>query len=60
MTSILGRMATYSGKIIEWDAAINSQVELMPKSFAWNAPTPVNPGPDGYYPHAVPGQTKVV
>ncbi len=31
MTAILGRMATYSGKVVTWDEAINSQVKIMPK-----------------------------
>lgn len=60
MTAILGRMAAYSGKEIEYKDALNSQVELLPKELGWDKPTPVNPGPDGYYPRAVPGKTKVV
>jgi predicted dehydrogenase len=60
MTAILGRMATYSGKVIEWKDAIESQIDLMPKQFAWDAEAPVNPGPDGMYPRAVPGKTRVV
>ena len=60
MTAILGRMATYSGKVLEWDDAINSQISVMPASFDWDADTPVKPGPDGMYPRAVPGKTKVV
>src|SRR5438093_11435294 len=60
MTAILGRMATYSGKVIEWDDALNSQIDVMPKQFAWDAEPPVKPGPDGMYPRAVPGKTRVV
>jgi myo-inositol 2-dehydrogenase / D-chiro-inositol 1-dehydrogenase len=60
MTAILGRMATYSGQIIEWDAALNSQLSLMPKRFAWDAPPPVLPDENGFYPIAVPGQTQVL
>lgn len=60
MTSILGRMATYSGQIISWDKAINSGIDIHPKVYAWDAPTPIVPGPDGYYPIAVPGVTKFV
>jgi hypothetical protein len=37
MTSIMGRMATYSGQIIEWDKAINSGIDIMPKAYAWDA-----------------------
>src|SRR5690606_553820 len=30
MTAILGRVASYSGKTIKWDDAINSDISLMP------------------------------
>src|SRR6476469_2265931 len=33
MTSILGRMATYSGQVIAWDKAINSGLDLHPKAY---------------------------
>ena len=60
MTSILGRMATYSGQIVEWDKAINSGLDLHPKVYDWNAATPVVPNADGYYPIAIPGVTRYV
>ena len=60
MTSIFGRMATYSGKMLEWEDAINSKIDLMPKTFAWDATPPVLPGEGGIYPHAVPGKTIAV
>ena len=60
MTSVLGRMCTYSGQEIKWDDAINSKVSLMPKNFAFDAEAPVLPDKDGNYPIAVPGQSKVV
>ena len=58
MTSILGRMATYTGRVVEWDKALDSGVDLQPKEYAWNATPPVLPGADGFYPIAVPGVTK--
>ena len=58
MTAILGRMATYSGQVVKWDEAINSQLDLAPKNFAWDAEPSVKPGPDGCYPCAMPGTTK--
>lgn len=58
MTSILGRLATYSGQVIDWDKAINSGLNLQPKSYDWNAAPPVLPNEDGFYPVAVPGVTK--
>ncbi len=60
MTSILGRMATYSGQIITWDEALKSDLSLAPKKYDWQADPPVMPGKDGYYPVAVPGVTKVL
>jgi predicted dehydrogenase len=58
MTSILGRMATYSGQVIEWDKAINSGISIMPKTFDWNAMPPTVPNEDGYYEIPVPGKLK--
>ena len=58
MTSILGRMATYSGQVIEWDQALNSGLNLQPKAYDWNALPPVIPNDEGYYAVAVPGVTK--
>lgn len=60
MTAILGRMATYSGKAVEWDEAFNSKISVMPQTFAWDAPPPVLPGEDGIYPCAIPGKSIVV
>jgi len=60
MTSILGRMATYSGQIISWDKAINSGIDIQPKTYAWDAAPPVLPNADGFYPVAIPGVTKFV
>lgn len=59
MTSILGRMATYSGQVVEWDKAINSGISLQPKVYDWNALPPVVPNDEGYYPVATPGVTKL-
>ncbi|MBD0350428.1 MAG: Gfo/Idh/MocA family oxidoreductase [Flavisolibacter sp.] len=58
MTSILGRMATYSGQVVHWDKAINSGINLQPKEYAWNAPPPILPNEEGLYAVAVPGVTK--
>jgi len=58
MTSLLGRMATYSGQMIEWDKAINSGINIHPKVYAFDAEPPVLPDANGLYPVAVPGVTK--
>lgn len=60
MTAIMGRMATYSGQVIEWDAALQSEIDLMPVRLDWDASPKVLPGEDGIYPCAIPGVTKVI
>lgn len=60
MTSILGRMCTYSGKMIEWDKALNSEISLMPKEFSFDAEAPLHPDAHGLYRVAVPGKTITV
>lgn len=60
MTAILGRMCTYSGQQIDWDDALNSKIELLPKTFSMDAMPLVLPDADGRYPVAVPGQTVCV
>lgn len=57
MTSILGRMATYSGKEITWDEAINSKIDTMPKTLSWDADPPTLPNKEGLYAVAIPGVT---
>ena len=60
MTAIMGRMATYSGKVVKWDEALASTVELAPDRYAWDGTPPVVPNADGCYPCAMPGVTKVL
>lgn len=60
MTAILGRNATYSGKIVSWEEALQSEISLMPEALDWNSNPKVMPNEAGYYPFAVPGKTKVV
>jgi hypothetical protein len=60
LTAIMGRYATYSGKVLTWDEALNGSVDLFPDTLAWDAMPKVLPGSDGYYPYAIPGKTKVV
>jgi predicted dehydrogenase len=62
MTSIFGRLATYSGKVVKWDEAIASEVALADfdgfKSMDDEAP--LKPDGEGKYAIAVPGETKVI
>lgn len=56
MTSILGRMVTYSGRAITWEDALNKGTDLSPQSYDFSATPPVLPDKNGFYPIAVPGQ----
>jgi len=58
MTAILGRMATYSGQVLEFDKILTNGLSLQPASFDFSASPPVLPNADGFYPVAVPGVTR--
>lgn len=60
--SILERMAAFSGKLITWDAAMASDLELAPglDDCTWESDAPVMPDADGKNPVAMPGVTKVL
>ncbi len=58
MASVLGRMATYSGQVMDWDKTLASGISIMPTTFDWNAKPPIVPDEDGRYPIAMPGKTK--
>jgi predicted dehydrogenase len=58
MTSILGRMATYSGQVVEWDKALNSGLNLQPSAYTWDTLPQSLPNENGMYNVAAPGVTK--
>lgn len=60
LTAIMGRMAVYSGQVIDWDKALKSERSLMPARFAWDAAPPTLPNDKGEYPIPVPGLTEVL
>ena len=60
MTAILGRMATYSGQIVRWDAAVASSLDLAPAGLTWETEPKTKPLADGSYACAVPGVTKAL
>ena len=60
LTAIMGRMATYSGKIIEWDKALNSEVNVMPDEFTWEAKPKSLPDENGLYKVAIPGNAESI
>lgn len=58
MTSILGRMSTYSGKDVTWDEGIKSELNYFPDELSWNAKMKALPDADGNYEIPVPGVSK--
>jgi hypothetical protein len=61
-TAIMGRMACESGKLITWEEALASKIELAPglENLTWDSAAPAMPHPDGKYDIAMPGQTTEV
>jgi predicted dehydrogenase len=55
MLAIMGRMATYTGQRVTWDAAINSTLDMTPESYEWG---PVKLPPE-VLEVAMPGRTKL-
>ena len=62
MTSIFGRMATYSGQELDWNDALNSEVIASPidKFTSMDDTPPTTPDENGRYPIPVPGVTTVI
>jgi predicted dehydrogenase len=58
MTAVMGRMATYSGKVVTWEEAVKSELRLGPERYALDADPPVLPDAQGSYDSAKPGITK--
>ena len=58
MTAIMGRLATYTGKIIKWDDAINSNVQLCNVDELKNmeSKAPLYPDEQGQYWYPKPGR----
>lgn len=57
MSAILGRMATYSGKLITMEEALSKGASLVPdeSAQAFDKNPPVMPDENGFYPVPVPG-----
>ncbi len=56
-TSVLGRLATYTGQEVHWDEAVKSNYSLLPDDINWDTPAPVQPKADGTYASPMPGVT---
>ena len=53
LMAIMGRMATYTGQIVSWEHALNSQEDLSPIRYGWDVAPPVSTA-------AIPGVTRLV
>jgi predicted dehydrogenase len=51
LTAILGRMAAYSGQVVTWEQALNSQLRLMPENLTMDMQMETPPV-------AIPGRTR--
>jgi predicted dehydrogenase len=62
LVGIMGRMAAESGKLVTWDEAMRSNLELAPglDALTLDSPPPVRPDKSGNYPIAMPGFTTAV
>lgn len=61
MSSILGRMCTYSGKEITMEKALMEGPQIVPNAedLSWDLAPPTTPDDEGRYPIPVPGVTDV-
>lgn len=55
LTAIMGRMATYSGQVITWEQALNSDLKIVPDNLTWDSKAPVLPDENGRYAIPMPG-----
>ena len=52
----MGRMATYTGRMITAEEALNSDEHTMPEILGWEAAPPTLPDQDGRYAIAIPAR----
>lgn len=53
-TSILGREASYSGRVVKWGELAEKGPALFPENLDWDTEPPVMPDEHGNYEHLVP------
>jgi len=58
-SSVLGRLATYSGKAWNYQEALALDYRTMPLDLSWDATPPVLPDADGNYPLPMPATFKI-
>lgn len=60
MTAISGRLATYSGQVIDIEKAMNLDLGFLKDEYSFNMTPPVLPDLEGNYPVAKPGETRYI
>jgi predicted dehydrogenase len=61
LTSIMGRAAIHTGKVITWDEMLASDFKFCPSvDFTAGSPAPVQADAQGHYPVPIPGQWKEI
>jgi predicted dehydrogenase len=58
-SAVLGRMATYSGKVQNFEKALALPYRTMPENMTWESTPPVVPDADGNYPLPMPASFKI-
>ena len=60
-STVLGQIAVYTGQPITWEEGLKSKFAFPPAGeVRMDMEPPVKPGPDGLYPIAKPGDTKLI
>lgn len=61
MVAVLGQIVCYTGRQLSWKKLAASDFSFPPNGeITWQTTPPVLPGPDGNYPIAIPGKTKLI
>jgi predicted dehydrogenase len=58
-SAVLGRMATYSGKVQNFEKALALPYRTMPENLTWESTPPVVPDAEGNYPLPMPASFKI-
>ncbi len=56
---ILSQMAAYTGQEVTWEQLQKAKFSYSLPRYGWDVTPPVKPGPNGQYPAALPGITKL-
>jgi predicted dehydrogenase len=60
LLAILAQMVCYTGQEISWEQLLASQLDFGLERYDWDVEPPLQPGADGRYPTAMPGETPFV